>query len=433
MPKRFPVTRFPIPVVVVAVMLIAAACATRSDRVTILPPVPTALVPNAPNDVGTGRCTFTIGHGQGALVSEVLPTGPAAGVLAVDDVVTDFDGATVRTSADLVAAVRASSIGQTVTLAGERDGSPFSVEVTLGESGEVAGRPVLGVLVSTFEDRREPEELEEQPIATPLARVVSVGGELWVLDPAGITWSPLGVATPEGALIASDGEVYTVEVSAVGAADLIGAVSGRRVSIDIANWTAVSVIGTLGDKPLLGAERTDPAGGVTEYAIIAVDPAAGEAIWFWSTDPAAAEPVPVAGYSNVTGDIVLLALSDAERTAAPLWVLLAEADDAATAQVATGIPDGVQMVGWHDAARLLAVTATIDQALLIDPVTGTAVETTLPVDSPAVRMWTVGDGAHVLIEGGDGLELATVGGIERRSLTASCEPAVVSEFGWFSG
>src|SRR3989304_5556176 len=96
MPKRFPVTRSPIPVVVVAVMLIAAACATRSDRVTALPAVPTSLVPNAPNDVGTGRCTFTIGRGQGALVSEGLPTGPAAGVLAVADVVTAFRCATLR-------------------------------------------------------------------------------------------------------------------------------------------------------------------------------------------------------------------------------------------------------------------------------------------------------------------------------------------------
>jgi hypothetical protein len=361
----------------------------------------------------------------------VQETGPAAGVLAIDDLVTDFDGATVRTSADLVAAVRASSIGQTVTVVGERDGGPLSVEVTLGESGEVAGMPILGVTVSTLEDRREPGELAKQEVATPLARVVSIGGELWLLDPAGITWSPLGVATPEGALIASDGEVYTVEVSEAGTS-LIGAISGERFPIDLANWNAVSIMGHLGGKVLLGAERTDPA-GVTEYAVIAVDPVAGVAVWFWSTDPASAKPVLVGGYSNVTGDMVLVALSDAARTAAPLWVLLSEAGDAAAAEVASGIPAEVVMVGWHDAKHLLAITGTIDHALLIDPIVGTVVETTLPVDSPTVRMWTVGDGAHVLIEGGDGLELATVGGIERRSLTASCEPAVVSEFGWFSG
>ena len=110
----------------------------------------------------------------------------------------------------------------------------------------MAGRPILGVLVSTFEDRREPEELEEQPIATPLARVVSVGGELWVLDPAGITWSPLGAATPEGAMIASDGEVYTVEVSAIGSADLIGLkwIAGfpRNPALGLPTYNALTIV-----------------------------------------------------------------------------------------------------------------------------------------------------------------------------------------------
>jgi hypothetical protein len=430
MPKRFPFTRWVLLAAVVA--LVASACATRSDRVTILPPVPTSLVPNGPNDVGTGRCTFAIGAGRGALVSDVLPGGPADGLLVVDDIVTALDGTIIRTSADLVAAVRAGGIGTTVTITGERNRSPLSVAVTLGESAEVAGRPILGVLVTTYEDRREPAELAEQPIAVPLARIVAIGGELWVLDPVGVAWSPLGVATPLGALIAADGEVYTIEVGSAGTA-LLGAISGERIRIDLANWTAVSVIGRLGGKVLIGAERTDPSGEVTEYAVIAVDPALGEAVWFWGTDPAAAEPVPVAGYSNSTRDRVLVGLSNAEGTAAPLWVLLSESGDAAAAQVAEGIPDAVQIVGWHDADRLLAVTGAIDQALLIDPVTGTAVETTLPVDSPAVRMWTVGDGAHILIEDGAGLVLATVGGIERRALTAACDAASISELGWSSG
>lgn len=430
MPKRFLLARWVLLATVVA--LTAGACATRSDRVTSLPPVPTSLVPNGPNDVGTGRCTFAIGAGRGALVSDVLPGGPADGLLAVDDIVTALDGAVIRTSADLVAAVRAGGIGTTVTITGERAGGPLSVAVTLGESAEVAGRPILGVLVTTYEDRREPDELTEQPIAVPLARIVAIGGELWVLDPVSVAWSPLGVATPEGALIAADGEVYTIEVGSSGTA-LLGAISGERTPVDLANWTAVSVIGRLGRKVLVGAERTDPSGEVTEYAVIAVDPALGEAVWFWSTDPAAAEPIPVAGYSNATGDRVLVGLSNADGTAAPLWVLLSESGEAAAAQVAVGIPDGVQMVGWHDADRLLAVTGAIDQALLIDPVTGTAVETTLPVDSPAVRMWTVGDGAHLLIEDGSGLVLATVGGIERRALTAACDAASISELGWFSG
>lgn len=425
--------RTPSVIALLVLALAVTACATRSDRVSVLPEVPTSVIPNAPNDVGTGRCTFTIGTGQGALVSEVLATGPAAGALALDDVVTGFDGTPIRTSGDLVVAVRASDVGQTVTITGERAGGPFSVQVTLGESPEVAGRPILGVLVTTLEDRREPDELPTRPIATPLARVVDIDGELWLLDPSGVAWSPLGVETPEGALIAADGEVYTVEVNAGGAAALIAAVSGRRVVVDIADWTAVSVIGRLGDHVLLGAERTAADGTLLEHGVIAIDPAAAEAIWFWSTDPGSPEPVPVAGYSNVAADRVLVALSDADRTAAPLWVLLTEDGDAATAAVAVGIPDDVRMVGWYDDDRLLALTEGVDRGLLIDPVTGTSTETTLPLESPAVRMWAVGDGAHVLVEDGEGLMLAAVGGVERRSLTSACQPALVSELGWYSG
>ncbi len=53
--------------------------------------------------------------------------------------------------------------------------------------------------------------------------------------------------------------------------------------------------------------------------------------------------------------------------------------------------------------------------------------------SPAQDLWAVGDGTHVLVEDGEGLVLAKVGGTERRSLTASCGPAFVTEVGWVLG
>jgi hypothetical protein len=52
-----------------------------------------------------------------------------------------------------------------------------------GRRRQVAGRPILGVLVSTFELQ---PEVGGAPIATPWPASCR-SGELWVLDPAGIT------------------------------------------------------------------------------------------------------------------------------------------------------------------------------------------------------------------------------------------------------
>lgn len=421
------------PLVVVAMTVVVTACANRSDRETLAPVVPTSLVPNAPGDVGTGRCTFTIGSGLGALIVDVLPEGPAVDRLTINDVVTAFGGEEIRTAADLVAAVRARTVGDTVMLEGTRDGQPHEVEVTLTESPEVTGRPMLGVLVGTHEERREPEDLTPESIAAPLSRIVAIDGSLWVLDPTAIAWSPLEVATPEGALIAAGGEVYTVEVSGPGAAILVGTLSGEAITIDLAEWSAVSIMGSLGSLALLGAERYDPDGAILEYGIIAVDPLAGAARWVWITELASANPVPLAGYRSIDGDTVLVALGPPDATTAGLWVLLQEESGEPVSDVARGIPEGAQMVGWHDTDHVIAVTGAVDAPTVIDPVTGDTTETTLPVSSPTVRMWAVGDGTHVLVEDGEGLVLAAVGSSERRLLTASCGPAFVSEVGWVLG
>ena len=433
MARRHPVGKLRWSIVLTTIALLTTACANRSDRVTLPPVVPTSLVPNGPGDVGTGRCTFTIGSGLGAVISDILPAGPAVDLLAINDVVHSFDGAEIRTSADLIAAVRARAIGDTVTLEGTRDGRPLTVQVTLGESTEVAGRPVLGVMVATLEERREPEDLTAEAIAAPLARIVAIDGNLWVLDPTAVAWSPLEIPTPDGALIAADGEVYTVEVSGPGAAVLVAEVSGEATTVDLEDWTAVSIMGSIGPLALLGAERHDADGAILEYGIIAVDPVAGGARWVWITELSSTNPVPLAGYRSIEGDKVLVALGPPDSTAAGLWILLTEEDGQPVAEVARGIPEGAQMVGWHDNDHVIAVTGAIDAPTVINPVDGTSEVTSVPVTSPSVRMWAVGDGVHVLVEDGDGLILAAVGSSERRSLTASCGPAFVTEVGWVLG
>src|SRR3990172_366883 len=93
------------PIILLALVVLATSCGTRSNRVTTPPSIPTSLVSNAPGDVGTGQCSFTVGGGLGAVISDVVAAGPTAGTLAIDDVVVGFGGDPIRTSSDLVAAV----------------------------------------------------------------------------------------------------------------------------------------------------------------------------------------------------------------------------------------------------------------------------------------------------------------------------------------
>ncbi len=411
---------------VALVVLLTASCATRSDRVTVLPSVPTSLVPNGPGEVGTGRCTFSLGGGLGALISDVVADGPSAGLLFPDDTIVMFGGDPIRTSADLVTAVQSRPAGEPVEVSVIRDGAQVTVEVSLGTSAE--GRTLLGVLVATLEDQVEPADLPATTIDSPLARPVVIDGGLWLLDPSAVAWSSLGVSAPEGAMIALDGEVYTVEVRAANTATLIGAISGDVAEIDFIEWHPVSVIGSLGGYALIGTEGADTDGGVV-HAIIAVDPVEGTAVWAWITDPTSEFPVPLVGHRSIDGTRILVGLGTADAGLPERWVLLSEENGQPVAALAQGIGDAA-VLGWHDDDRVIAIVGEIGDVALIDPVTATSVQTTMPVEGEPAGLWPVGDGEHILVGDDQGLVLATVGDIERRALTTSCGAAIVADMGW---
>ena len=415
----------------VIMVAVATSCATRSDRATTPPSIPTSLVPNSPNDVGTGRCSFAMGIGLGATVTDVVAAGPSSGVLEVNDLIVGFDGAPIRTSGDLVTAVQSRAPGDTITVDAVRDAQPATATVTLGSSAE--GRTLLGVIVTTLEDQVEPEVVPETPLESPLVRAVKAAGGLWLLDPAGVDWSSLGVAAPAGAMMSLNGEVYTVEVRAASVSTLIDAVSGQTIDVDLVEWDPVSVIGTLGNLLMIGAQRTDADGTVLDHAVIAVDPEVATPKWAWITDPASASPVPVIGHRSLDGSRVLVGLGTEDSAVPALWVMLSEQEGQPVASVATGIPNDAAVLGWYDAARVIAIVGTISEIALIDPDTGTSVRTTMPVSGEPTGLWPVGDGAHLLVEDGLGLVLATVGGTERRELTASCGETVVTDLGWNPG
>ena len=77
----------------------------------------------------------------GVVVAQVQAGSPAeAASLLVDDVIVAFNGGEITSASDLARAVQAATAGATVTLDILRDGSPLTLDLTLGTSSE----PALG-------------------------------------------------------------------------------------------------------------------------------------------------------------------------------------------------------------------------------------------------------------------------------------------------
>lgn len=73
-------------------------------------------------------------EGQGALVSDVVADGPAAKAgIRQGDVITDFNGQTVKDSRDLPAMVAETPVGQEVTVTLRRQGKTQEIPVTVGQ------------------------------------------------------------------------------------------------------------------------------------------------------------------------------------------------------------------------------------------------------------------------------------------------------------
>ncbi|RVU83903.1 Do family serine endopeptidase [Leucothrix sargassi] len=96
--------------------------------------------------------TFDLDHPTGALVAQVMDGGPADGILKPGDVILEFAGKTVDSSATLPFHVGSASIDKDVDILVKRSGSNVLVSLRLGELEQ-----------QTFEEEEElPEEKEEQ-------------------------------------------------------------------------------------------------------------------------------------------------------------------------------------------------------------------------------------------------------------------------------
>jgi len=85
--------------------------------------------------------------GDGAEITDVDSSLPAAPLLKVTDVIVGIDDRTVATSADVVAGIQARQPGDVLRLRLDRAGQPVEIDAPLGRAED--GRPLLGVRLST--------------------------------------------------------------------------------------------------------------------------------------------------------------------------------------------------------------------------------------------------------------------------------------------
>ena len=96
--------------------------------------------------------------GDGARVMAVVEGTPADGVLQEGDVITGIDGDVVEWAPDLVNRLASHEIGDTVSLTVARGDESLDLSVTLVEHNQDPGRPMVGILADT-----ENERLSELP------------------------------------------------------------------------------------------------------------------------------------------------------------------------------------------------------------------------------------------------------------------------------
>lgn len=107
--------------------------------------------------------------GDGAQILEVVADTPADGSLEPGDVVVAVAGRSVATAEEAVDALRSHRVGQEITITVRRAGSPVRVTLTLGESPQHPGRPLVGVVLRTHVDLPVPVRVDAGSIGGPSA------------------------------------------------------------------------------------------------------------------------------------------------------------------------------------------------------------------------------------------------------------------------
>lgn len=151
-------------------------------------------------------------RGAGARVLDVVPDSPAARRLRVGDVIVAVDGRSVRLNSELGPIIRSAPVGTPFRLGVRRGDARLEVVVRSAEapSGDLRGRPYLGVLTETVDPGFElPFEVEIDPgdVSGPSAGLAFALSLVDTLTPGDLTGGRRVAAT---GTIGADGRVGEV-------------------------------------------------------------------------------------------------------------------------------------------------------------------------------------------------------------------------------
>ncbi|MFQ5966252.1 MAG: PDZ domain-containing protein [Acidimicrobiia bacterium] len=426
-------------VAISAMVLVLTACSGRSERQTVLPPLPSS-IPRAETTIGPPPldCQLAIA-GRGAEVVTVRAGTAAEGVLEAGDVITALDGFRITTSADLVAVIQSYLPGDQVALALVRQGEPIVIEFVLGEHPDLPDTALMGVEVATPIATFSPENLPSppDPVLGPFVRGVAVEGIIYLLDPVPGTWQPYSDA-PNRAWAAISNGIYSIRPDETHGAviELVGTDFERPFQGE--GWDVpilVSSVGGLGisiAREALGLETTESS----ESVILAIDPGTGEIAWIWAPEEPDPDQVPLFAYASPAHDRVVVLLGSPSTQEASAHVVLGPDGQELTGWPDQGafLPPGALVVGWFDQDSLLYAVPPGAGVFAFDLTTRESLPVTVPGDvASGSVLWATGDGRHLIVLSTDGLLLLDTLGGETRPLATGCAVAAVGDAGALTG
>ncbi|MGQ0849602.1 MAG: PDZ domain-containing protein [Actinomycetota bacterium] len=405
-----------------ALITFLVACNQPAPARSSLPPA-ASIIPEPQ------ACSFLVGGGQGVNITQIIADSAATGILEEGDLLVGIDEESVANADTLRQVLGEKSVGDEVVVRVIRGGEEEALNIVLGANPDAPERPLLGVLVSTEYESVLATELEGQLDGGPLSRPVSIGTNLYLLDPATTTWTPFGVETPDGTWVVSGEAVLTLEQPGEPDSALVDSVSASRLVFDAGQWNGSQILGTLGSSVIVAASRPiEGQDNLVEVAVILVDFTVRVARWIW---PITADiGVPVAAFPSPDMTRILLVGEDQETSALQHMIIsnlgqpMVQPDRFDEAQ-------GNVVLGWFDDQSVLVGTSG-EGLRMMDATTGSLSPLDLPPALGTVtRIWPVGDGVHLLAESSNRLiRFDLAGRTEIRTLADHCVVDLVGDIGW---
>jgi hypothetical protein len=371
-------------------------------------------------------CSFLIGEPKGILVSEVMEDTAADGVLEAGDVIVAVNGVGTVDTEGLREALDQQAVGDEIEVEILREGAEETAALTLGANPDDPDRVYIGVMIRTDYDQMLASEADDDVVAAPTSRSLTIGGTIFGGDPTLSTWSNTGIQIDNESnwVSATDG-VYLLETG--GSQALMEMTSGEEIAYELSDeWSPVRLIGSVDEDLLIaatspvpedptvvsvGLARLDPHSGETEWVVGIVE-GFGVPISAWGSPDTGL--IAVAGVEADTSEITGIQLLDSEGQITGIGNL-----------VSLGTP-----VGWLDGNTALFRTSG-NTVSALDVETGAIEEFQLDPSVEPAPVFAVADGRSVIAVSGRSLVIddLTVES-EVRVLAENCTINRVGETGW---